>query len=402
MEKNYLLIYQLKQQTPLIHFQYNEQGATLRASEVKPKLDRFLIEQLRKEEDKEDKKKFREKHKTWFIDSNQHFALDYKMSFRGHGTAEYSETVAMELKKRNGNGIAKSYFGNQVSGKENGKITEEYKKRVKEQYKETVFYNPKEKENYVEIKIICFNKDLRKIISEYIIPFFLLHNFGTRQDKGFGSFKIVGKGENGKENPEKFRDYDSNIEIQRYFSKTYYTFKDAKLDINDVLNDINNLYMKMRYVHDMNEEKNAVSFILDKYFKDVKNERDWLNDGGKNGEKYKFIRTMLGLSGFGDKRKFFIPSEKNKYIQRFASPILFKVIDDNVYILPKSYDTNIFSTDGILNKPITLENVGNKANTKILHTPKSFDLDDFLEEFYKSNYHEDCKDYQKRGNKSND
>ena len=34
----------LKQHTPLIHFQHDQEGATLRASEVKPKLDKFIVE----------------------------------------------------------------------------------------------------------------------------------------------------------------------------------------------------------------------------------------------------------------------------------------------------------------------------------------------------------------------
>lgn len=33
----------LQQHTPLIHFQHYQDGATLRASEVKPRLDKFLI-----------------------------------------------------------------------------------------------------------------------------------------------------------------------------------------------------------------------------------------------------------------------------------------------------------------------------------------------------------------------
>ena len=33
----------LKQHTPLIHFQHDQYGATLRASEVKPKLDKYII-----------------------------------------------------------------------------------------------------------------------------------------------------------------------------------------------------------------------------------------------------------------------------------------------------------------------------------------------------------------------
>ena len=38
------LVCELKQQTPMIHFQSKEPGACLRATEVKPKLDRFIIE----------------------------------------------------------------------------------------------------------------------------------------------------------------------------------------------------------------------------------------------------------------------------------------------------------------------------------------------------------------------
>ena len=38
------LTIKLKQHTPLIHFQHDEYGATLRASEVKPKLDKYIIQ----------------------------------------------------------------------------------------------------------------------------------------------------------------------------------------------------------------------------------------------------------------------------------------------------------------------------------------------------------------------
>ena len=39
----------LKQHTPIIHFQSDQSGATLRATELKPKFDRFLMEQFEKE-----------------------------------------------------------------------------------------------------------------------------------------------------------------------------------------------------------------------------------------------------------------------------------------------------------------------------------------------------------------
>ena len=37
---------QLEAQSPIIHFQHDQAGATLRASEVKPKLDRFLLNKM--------------------------------------------------------------------------------------------------------------------------------------------------------------------------------------------------------------------------------------------------------------------------------------------------------------------------------------------------------------------
>lgn len=44
---SYCVTYTLQQHTPLIHFQHAEAGATLRATEVKPKLDRYLAERLK-------------------------------------------------------------------------------------------------------------------------------------------------------------------------------------------------------------------------------------------------------------------------------------------------------------------------------------------------------------------
>ena len=45
-ESKFKVNFTLKQHTPIIHFQSDQSGATLRATELKPKLDSFLIEQL--------------------------------------------------------------------------------------------------------------------------------------------------------------------------------------------------------------------------------------------------------------------------------------------------------------------------------------------------------------------
>ena len=41
-ESKFKIKFTLKQHTPIIHFQSEQAGATLRATELKPKLDKFL------------------------------------------------------------------------------------------------------------------------------------------------------------------------------------------------------------------------------------------------------------------------------------------------------------------------------------------------------------------------
>lgn len=63
----------LKQHTPLIHFQHSQEGATLRASEVKPKLDKFIIERCFHnsfEECKEYLVGYSEKNEQYFVKSS--------------------------------------------------------------------------------------------------------------------------------------------------------------------------------------------------------------------------------------------------------------------------------------------------------------------------------------------
>lgn len=42
-DTSYRKTFVLRQQTPMIHFQYADRGAIIRASEFKPKLDKFLV-----------------------------------------------------------------------------------------------------------------------------------------------------------------------------------------------------------------------------------------------------------------------------------------------------------------------------------------------------------------------
>jgi len=149
------LTFTLKQHTPIIHFQHEQDGATLRVTEVKPKLDRFIIE---KEGGIE---KCRNKYPDWFI-SESHDALDYKMRI-----------LPIEPTK---NAIGKGdrhmpmFFGN---------MGDDYAVNLKGT---SIF------ENDVILEILNVNERLNGKIENSFPAFLGTTNFGTRQSKGYGCF----------------------------------------------------------------------------------------------------------------------------------------------------------------------------------------------------------------------
>lgn len=184
-----ILKFSLKQHTPLLHFQPNEPGATLRASEVKPRLDRFIIEQEGNGEYDQVKNHVKDIHKEWFINKDV-YALNYSLRIVTH-------------------------TGSNITIKEKKTPKVKYNKNTHE---EEIYYNlynfPLVLSNmggntdknrlanfsYTEgpIDLIFIVKDiangensnLSAIIKKYIVLFFAQNNFGQRSSKGFGSFTV--------------------------------------------------------------------------------------------------------------------------------------------------------------------------------------------------------------------
>lgn len=188
----------LKQHTPLIHFQHDHAGATLRATEVKPKLDRFILMKLGKAEDpnledNEDiyKKGVEEaKNRKWLVGDGTHPALDYKMrieisSIKKKEIINYIELIERPKLDRSGRIITKyngdkdcfqypAFFGNM--GDEGSEVK---KFSIVDEVKLTILSN---------------SINLEQVISDEIVKEFLSKtNFGMRQSKGFGSFYILGE-----------------------------------------------------------------------------------------------------------------------------------------------------------------------------------------------------------------
>ncbi len=155
----------LKQHTPIIHFQHDQEGATLRATEVKPKLDKFIIQKTGKA--------WKDIDNAWKVGGGveKQQALNYKIKIE----IDPGKILSRDIE------------------------TERYDHRKQEMVEEKhpLFFanikedNPKrftESSGLIKLTILSFSKDLLSFIKDQLESFFLYHNFGTRQTKGFGNF----------------------------------------------------------------------------------------------------------------------------------------------------------------------------------------------------------------------
>lgn len=193
------LTIKLKQHTPLIHFQHDQDGATLRASEVKPKLDKFIIKHAFHDNFDECKEylvgynpqKREDSIKTlrdkW---NNGYRALNYKIRIESTSRIQDVELCF----DQNNKGKYETYYE---------EITY---KNGKEQCNKKPFpfliSDMGGKDSLEELLNMCMHEEITLIIRtsssilvefvyQNISCFFALHNFGQRQTKGFGSFSVV-------------------------------------------------------------------------------------------------------------------------------------------------------------------------------------------------------------------
>lgn len=345
--------FHLKQHTPLIHFQSEQEGASLRATELKPKLDAFLIKQLG------GVKKINNK---WLVGKGktEHIALDYKVKIK----ISSSDTEEIEKKYTDNRGRTRFrqhplYFGNM--GKEG---TEERK----------CFVWCKD----IECEFFSFNQQLLQEIENHFITFMATHNFGTRQSKGFGSFYVL-------QSDEHHRDF---LDVLKNNLDYFVYFKIDTKKRKTVYSDIEFIYklMKTGFNYDMIYHKG----FLFKYFlkKNIGNEKRLIKEKlfpyakkvSGDGLEKKYVRAVLGINEsveFKDRKdnRIGVVKYEHEDIERFKSPITFKVVGDFVAIIPKDLH-------GLLkiDKPFLLSQKSNKASIN-LPNEEDFDLKEFLLQF---------------------
>lgn len=352
--------YKLVQHTPLIHFQHSEPHACLRATEVKPKLDRFLIEQLEKDNRFGDGR-----WKKWFVGDGSQQSFDYMMRITPNSEQvermQSIERAIARAEHRSPNAsfheIHKNYFGNMASGNN-------IQDTIRETFKESLFYK-----DGLTLTIRCFIPELLTFIDEHIRGFFMMHNFGTRQRKGFGSFTVDINTE-----PNAPKGFDL---VRKYCPNAYYCKLDDNVSADALLDAVWVLsaflksgfnrgegnYVRGFVFRYFQREKNPLAndkaFVKQKVLLNVYNEAtrgEHLHPYGNN-VRYRYVRGLLGTNensrfcrnprgGTREDRtvhNIYIHSAEG--VERFPSPLLFKPIGKFVFILPQKMPDEIFGSE---------------------------------------------------------
>ena len=310
----------LKQHTPLIHFQSNQSGATLRATELKPKFDKFLLGKNPNLE-------------------NDEGHLKYKVKI------EPNKTQSQNIENRN-----PLFFGNMGDGND----------------KKFKTYN-----NSFKIEFFSFDLEILNEIKNNFEKFLAITNFGTRQSKGFGSFYIENK----------------------KFNKNLIPYKVYSFNSNNWQKDIGLLYQFLRQGINLPRPNNPFytkpaifsyaklkgwqwdkKTIKENFFNEVLEQQIEKHHSDiveySSNTKY-LLRDLFGLSSSQEWKSYRATIEKeHQEIERFKSPITFKIIDNVVYFWVNN------SYEKILNKTFSIKN---NHQSFELSTPQHFNFDEFLD-----------------------
>ena len=334
---DYKLTFKLKQHTPIIHFQHDQYGATLRASELKPKLDKFILKKLGGESDTSlttDEAKHNKgfeiaKSKGWLIGRGEHPALDYKVRVN---------CLNVENNKISDRERTPNFFAN---------MGKEFKDHPK-----SFSYSI----NDFEVILFVAN-DFKKHICDFFPEFIAKTNFGTRQNKGFGSFYFSKKSNCYKQIDETLKNYNyieiSSIDNTTIYAAIEYYYKRLKAGINFNFDSrCNREYHKSYLFQYFNKQTNKgweKRFIKEEFFGLYKD----------NIEKY-FVRALLGLPGNFTYKKTVEPCHKKSDIKISSS---YEIIDD--------YEIEVYHPEIERYKsPLTFKPIKNGNNTRIFIIPE--------------------------------
>lgn len=355
------------QQTPIIHFEAKKNSplVMLRASELKPRITKFIKEEFLNYYDGDKKEEFKK-----LIDNEEIFPEKRGSSFFKIKTDPYFVdiikfgTFFSKKDKKEFRILEKgNYFGKHLGVKFKTEIT---------------------------IEVFSYINPLKELIQEAFKYFFVLYNLGMRQSKGFGGFIVKGT---------------TKEEFEEILKKKYKTAfkKTSQKPLETILEDYqilksgkNNPYIKsylFEYFASKNigwEKRRIKEEIVNKCPSEADNITGIKRHAPRSKfDEYRYIRAMLGLAGNisfkKSERGFFNVniSHKNKpnekQIKKFTSPILFKVYGNTIYALPNEIPSKMFNQKFVFKA--SRKECGKDKFLCELDTPNEFDLEKFLSEY---------------------
>lgn len=380
------LIVRLKQHTPIIHFQWDQKGATLRATELKPKLDRYI--------------------RAKYYSGYDSVRLKYQVRIKYLSLATTKEISKDSM-----------FFGN---------LNQPEHKKKKEIYG-----------SELELRFnTYFDAELKRQIEETLPICLALENFGTRNNKSNGCFFYKNRTQTDfetilKQNaPSPVPYWDCSSSEVLFSIKTVYSLLKSGINLtsNPVLSNSDYNTLKKDHNRDFtllnskklikpidrsghyevflnkakkmgitlatangflkgNKTKTYYKSLLFKYFKDQKITWD------KKAVKMKFLPTaksdvwhsngqnfVRGLFGVSDVQSWHTyHSEltiKNNEFERVPSPLVFKVFDKGngqtrIYLFVRDFYKHLFSKTF----KFTMSRHSGDLN---LNIPGNFDINEFL------------------------
>ena len=283
------IVFFLTQHTPMIDFLFDQEGAALRASAVKPQLDRFLVEELKAE---------RVFNNRWQAnpDNQDSTALNYRMTIIPTGTSDKKFKEDDLLRYPN-------YFGNmRTRGEEEKKETKRF-----------TYYN----DTNLKVRLLFSPaaQGLKEVITkELLCKFFMRNNFGTRASKGFGAYYI---------------DNNDDYYVNPAEAFSYRHFKITPSDLE-----------KFKYrISKYSPNKDELRFY--RLFKAIEEFYNYLKsmlvDYGQNQQyNYNNVKKVLGFSE---------PSFNSTAPTRMQSSLLFKPLRDGcnftIYLISREKEVNL-------------------------------------------------------------
>lgn len=370
----------LKQHTPIVHFQHEQEGATLRATEVKPKLDRFIVNEFSKywkEEAKEFEQEISEVRRCLESGTPSSYKLciqngaeidKYELYYFDNVIPEKSSYPRVINSIINNLGISSEniiydtpFFSNRDKQKNN--LWKEVK--VGKLNRGEIF-----------LSVFSYNPKMIKLLEQTIPKLLVLENSGNRQSKGFGCFL-----------PNSFKSSNEIVNIlNRKYKIIKYNIKTSGKNTKDIFNEINLVYKNLKNFSLKRGE--SKSLIKDYYYnqQDQSEKIYWEKElmsefayeaGVPVNEGEFYVRAILGLANLYDYpeiSKMLTISDveigSGDKIERFKSPLFFKVYYGTIYLVCNDVPLEILNHKFEFRK--------NDTEKMTIATPWYFDKDEFI------------------------